>query len=66
MSGHFFTVMSSTSEKIAGAAAGISGGSAVAGMTVGQFNEYLQAGAFIVAIISGLCASWYYVFKKTP
>jgi hypothetical protein len=30
---------------------------------IAQLNDYLQAGAFIVAIISGLCAARYY-WKK--
>jgi len=25
-----------------------------------QVNQYLQAGAYIVAILSGLCAAYYY------
>jgi K+/H+ antiporter YhaU regulatory subunit KhtT len=35
-----------------------------AGITVGQVNEWLQAGAFIVAIISGLAATYYYIKKS--
>lgn len=47
--------------------ADIGAGSSVAipvGFTVAQLNEYLQAGAFIVAMISGLCAAYYY-WKKS-
>jgi len=39
-------------------------GSAVSALTIGQVNQYLQAAAFVVAIISGLCAARYY-WKKT-
>jgi hypothetical protein len=42
----------------------IGAGSGLAGMTIGQINEWLQAGAFIVSMIAGLCAAFYYV-KKT-
>lgn len=31
---------------------------------ISQVNEYLQAASFIVAIISGVCAGWYY-WKKS-
>lgn len=48
-------------EALLGGTAGIM----VAGMTIGQLNEYLQAGAFIVAMISGLCAAFYYLRKAT-
>lgn len=37
---------------------------ATVGITIGQLNQYLQAGAFIVAIISGLCASYYYIRRS--
>lgn len=39
------------------------GGGITVGLTIGQLNQYLQAGAFIVAMISGLCAAWYYIRK---
>lgn len=50
-------------EKLADAAAGVSGAGAVLGMTVGQLNEWLQAGAFIVSIVAGICAARYYWLK---
>lgn len=50
-------------EKLADAAAGVSGAGAVLGMTVGQLNEWLQAGAFIVSIVAGICAARYYWVK---
>ena len=36
-------------------------GSGLAGMTIGQINEYLQAGAFIVAMLAGLSAAVYHI-----
>lgn len=41
------------------------GGGIVTGITIGQLNEYLQAAAFCVAIISGICASFYYIVKAS-
>lgn len=43
---------------------GVAVGSAVTGATLPQINEWLQAGAFVVAIISGLCAARYYWRKS--
>lgn len=40
---------------------GICSLSFLTGCTVGELNEYLQAGAFIVAMVSGLCAAVYYL-----
>lgn len=35
--------------------------------TIVEVNQYLQAGAFIAAIISGLCAAVYYIRRvRTP
>lgn len=31
---------------------------------IAAVNEWLQAGAFIVAIVSGLCAAYYYIQKS--
>lgn len=33
------------------------------GMNIVQVNQYLQAAAYIVAILSGLCAAYYYLRK---
>jgi hypothetical protein len=52
-----------TPDHAANAAAGVAGGATIFGMAIGEFNQYLQAAAFIVAIVSGLCASYYYVRK---
>lgn len=59
-------IHTSTSDSVRGAEVLSAGtvSAVVAGMTIGQLNEYLQAGAFIVAMISGLCAAIYYI-KKT-
>jgi hypothetical protein len=35
------------------------------GVSIATVNEYLQAGAFLVAIISGLAATLYYL-RKLP
>jgi thiamine monophosphate synthase len=51
-------------EKVANAFAGLSGASTIGGFTLAQINEVLQAGAFIVAIISGLAATFYYLKKS--
>jgi len=45
-------------------AATISGASAVVGTTIGQVNQILQTIAYIVSIISGLCAIAYYVTRR--
>ncbi len=42
----------------------VSGCSALFGVAIGTVNDYLQAGAFIVAIVSGLAATVYYVRKS--
>jgi hypothetical protein len=36
------------------------GGSFVFGLAIEEVSKYLQAGAFAVAMLSGLCASIYY------
>jgi hypothetical protein len=51
------------SDRVVDTALGISAGGAVVGTTIGQVNQYLQAGAYTVAMISGLCAAYYYVRK---
>lgn len=49
-------------EAAAAVAAGLSSGAALIGATViHEVNEYLQAGAFIVAMVSGTCAALYYI-----
>ncbi len=50
-------------EHIANTLAGVSGTSFLGGITLAQINEVLQAGAFAVAIISGLAATYYYIRK---
>lgn len=50
-------------DRVADTAAATSGGAILFGMTIAQINQYLQAGAFIVAIVSGSCAAWYYIRK---
>ena len=50
------------SDRIADAAAGIPAATAI-GLTILDINPFLQAGAFIVAMISGICAARYY-WKK--
>lgn len=57
-------------ERIAAAAtvgsAGVTTGITVVDrLSITTVNEYLQAGAFVVAIISGLAATLYYV-RKLP
>lgn len=44
-------------------AAGAAGVLVPAVATIAQVNEYLQAGAFVVGIVSGLCAAYYYIRK---
>lgn len=53
-----------TSDRAADVGAGVSAAAAATGLTIGQINQYLQAAAFVVAIISGLCAAWYYIRKS--
>jgi len=52
-----------TADKLADAATGVSAAALFGGMTIGQINQYLQAGAFVVSMIAGLCAAFYYVRK---
>jgi hypothetical protein len=40
-----------------------SAGAVTVGVSIAEVNQYLQAGAFIVAIISGLAATVYYLRK---
>jgi len=49
-------------ERAAAVATALSGVTYV-GATIADVNQYLQAGAFIVAMISGLCAALYYIRK---
>ena len=51
-------------DRAADVAAATSGASFGVGMTIGQLNQYLQAAAFVVAIISGLCAARYYIKRS--
>lgn len=48
-------------DRVGQALLGAAGGSFIVGMSIEQINEYLQAGAFIVSMIAGLCAAVYYV-----
>jgi thiamine monophosphate synthase len=50
-------------DRVANTLAGVSGLSTVGGISLSQINEVLQAGAFIVAIISGIAATYYYLRK---
>lgn len=50
-------------EKVAATAAVLSITGAVLGTATASVNDYLQAGAFIVAMISGLAATVYYIVK---
>lgn len=50
-------------ERIANASSAVFGISAVSGVTWAQVNEVLQAATFVVAIISGLAATYYYIKK---
>lgn len=34
------------------------------GITIADVNQYLQAGAFVVSMIAGLCAAVYYIKKS--
>lgn len=47
--------------RIGQALLGTAGGSFVVGMSIETVNKYLQAGAFVVSMIAGLCAAAYYV-----
>jgi hypothetical protein len=48
-------------DRVGQALLGTAGGSFVLGMSIETVNKYLQAGAFIVSMIAGLCAAVYYV-----
>lgn len=50
-------------DRAADGAAVLSGGAFLFGLTIGELNQYLQAAAYCVAIISGLCAAYYYIRK---
>jgi hypothetical protein len=50
-----------THDRVADAATLVSGGCVAVGITIGEINQYLQAAAFLVAIVSGSCAAFYYV-----
>lgn len=39
------------------------GTSILAGIAIDDVNKYLQAGAFVVAMVSGACAAYYYIKK---
>lgn len=52
-------------DRVANAAAATGVGSTLFGVAIGTVNEYLQAGAFIVAMISGIAATLYYI-RKLP
>lgn len=53
-----------TPESVAATGVGVSMTSTTVGLTIGQVNEWLQAGAFLVAMISGACAARYYHIKS--
>lgn len=56
-------IAAQAADRVADSATAVSGGAILFGMTIAQINQYLQAGAFIVAIVSGSCAAWYYIRK---
>jgi len=51
-------------DRVADTAAATASGSLVFGMTIGQINQYLQAGAFLVSIITGIFAIRYYIRRS--
>lgn len=54
-------------DRVADAAVGVSVGSTAGTalvVNIATVNQWLQAAAFLVAIISGLCASWYYISNR--
>lgn len=53
--------MNKLAEKVADATVVTCGGSFLFGISMQNVNSFLQAGAFIVAMISGICAAMYYV-----
>jgi hypothetical protein len=50
-------------QKAADIGTAASGGIAIA-TSVAQVNEYLQAAAYLVAIVSGLAAAWYHLRNR--
>jgi hypothetical protein len=58
----FFEEHPHMAERAAAVATALSGVTYV-GATIAEVNQYLQAGAFVVAMISGLCAAVYYITK---
>lgn len=52
-------------DRVANAATATCVGGTIFGVAIGTVNQYLQAGAFIVAMISGIAATFYYV-RKLP
>lgn len=55
--------MSVSANRVADAGVALSAGCVATGLTIGQVNQYLQAAAFVVAIISGSCAAYYYLTR---
>lgn len=54
-------------ERVADAGTGLSVGGTLGtllAVNIATVNLWLQAAAFLVAIISGLCASWYYISNR--
>ena len=56
-------IQGSIPDKIA-ATATVAGGTVTAYVSIEVVNEYLQAGAFLVAIMSGIAATIYYLSKR--
>lgn len=52
-----------TPDRAADTAAAASGAATIVGASIGQINQYLQAAAYIVAMVSGICAAYYYIRK---
>jgi hypothetical protein len=58
-------IASRIAERSADAATATTGGAIWFGLTIGEVNQYLQALAFLVAIVSGSCAAFYYIRKAS-
>ena len=53
-------IQEQVAQKIAGVGVATAGGATLFGFSMAEVNEYLQAAAFLVAIISGTAAAIYY------
>lgn len=57
-------IMTIANSHAGSATAAISAGALIFGLTIGQLNQYLQTVAYVVSIISGSCAIFYYLSRK--